>query len=382
MNGTDRAALRDILSVQSVSQDSGAMLEHMVFALAAEGCRVSVDDGMVFAKRGDLREPVPCYVAHLDTVHAIVDPARYKADAWVRKDGELVWHAFDPKTGKQRGIGGDDKCGLFLCLMAARYLPNVQIVLTRDEEIGALGAHALSPEVFAAAACVIQADRRGNDEAIINGAYDDIASGDWQAAMRPILDRHGYSWSHAGTWTDVVALADAGTISVSAVNLAAGYHRAHSEDTYIVESELDRCVTLALEMGERSAGKRWRHTMAPRPAYRDSWEFDDDDLGYAPRRNETAVWLSKTTPTPCDTCGSQADIRVRRGQHCLGCWQAIYDATGDGLSWDNAATVLHEAHMHTRETEQRNAAANVAPTKPRTRKKKAATAPLTLDSLT
>src|SRR5215210_6080156 len=163
MNRTDRARLLDLLSIQSASRDAEAMVAHMAHELARAGCDVEIADGQIYAMKGT--GIVPFYIAHADTVHAIQPDHKYQADIFVDASGEVVWYAYDPQTGERRGVGGDDKCGLWVCLEAARARDDVGIIITRDEEIGAIGASLIPPELLTDAAVLIEADRRGNDEA-------------------------------------------------------------------------------------------------------------------------------------------------------------------------------------------------------------------------
>lgn len=351
MNTTDRARLLNLLSIQSASRNSGAMRRHMVAQLRAAGCDVTVADRQIYAWKGSGIRPV--YVAHSDTVHAVVPEHKYRADAFIDGSGEVVWYAYDPMTDEQRGVGGDDKCGLWVALEAARALDDVGVIITRDEEIGAVGARAIDPAALADAACLIEADRRGNDEAIVNGSTTDwICSAAWAEAVAPTLAAHGYSLSDAGTYTDVVAMIDDGIATVSAVNLSAGYYDAHTSRETIRESELETCTALAIALGRVSAGTRWEHIPERRFYDERAWHSGAQDwtqYRYKPSKTHAAnaapLWDildGPDDPIACDALGCSHVAETERDRIAL-CWyhlEQLDEAELAGISPENAATLI------------------------------------------
>ena len=92
-------------------------------------------------------------VAHMDTVHRQpVEQICYSADGAV---------AMSPQ-----GIGGDDRCGVWMILQILR-TTNCHVLFCEDEEVGCIGAKkftggSLRPQVN----YIVELDRRGNNDAV------------------------------------------------------------------------------------------------------------------------------------------------------------------------------------------------------------------------
>ena len=104
------------------------MVEYLCDELEGiEGVSFYRDEMMnVYATKGTLEEGefYPMFIAHTDTVHTKIDKIVVKEEKLKRPhtfgktfDDTLVdvLKAYDT-DGKPTGIGGDDKCGIFICL--------------------------------------------------------------------------------------------------------------------------------------------------------------------------------------------------------------------------------------------------------------------------
>lgn len=254
MRRDERKRFHSIMSTQSHTRETGTMRKLMVSLLQDAGMRTKTKDGNVFATKGSQDGPVPIFVAHLDTVHPHIGD-RYKLGA-EPSDGDFVYWAYDKKTGKPSGVGGDDKCGLWVALEAARLFDNCRVVLTRDEEIGAVGARVSPHSWYRNASVVIQADRRGNADAVNEACGVRLSSDEWQQRMTPIISAHGYDWSTGGL-TDVSELCELNKITTSAINISAGYYNPHTPDEYVVESDVENALSLAIAIAQFSEGRTW-----------------------------------------------------------------------------------------------------------------------------
>lgn len=260
MKTVQRERLLAILDIQAQTGKTSRIRAHMRKALEEAGMSVQKRDRQLFAWKGNINEPVPVFVAHSDTVHQIVAPEKYTLGMYTDK-GDIIYHAFDPTTRKWRGVGGDDKCGLWVALEAAHALSNVGVIITIDEESGCQGAKLLTPEDSAHASVLIQADRRGNDDAVRKTFSGTLSGADWQDHVGKSVLAHGYDWCNFGSSTDVAAMKRA----VSAVNLSAGYHSPHSPNEYVSETDLENCLELALVLAELSGRQKWEHVPVADP---------------------------------------------------------------------------------------------------------------------
>lgn len=263
-----RSRLLRILRTQSKSRKTQRMRGVMKEMLLDAGMEVQVINKQIFARKGNA-DHMPVIVAHADTVHDIVPTDRYRV-AFETVDGQVIHYAFDPKTGKQRGVGGDDKCGLWIAQEIARNMENVGVIITVDEEIGCIGAKRVTSDQIDHATVLIQADRRGKDDAIIRANQIDISSKEWQEHVKKGIDAHGYHYSTFGMGTDVAAMHNTKAAQVSAINLSAAYFDPHSDNEWIAEDHLENAFELALRLAQESSGEKWLHE-AKRAEYKSSY---------------------------------------------------------------------------------------------------------------
>ena len=148
-------------------------------------------------------------------------------------------------SGKNRVLGGDDKCGIFAALKVAEMLPNMpmKVLFTVEEEIGCLGAkyfvknHANWLEDVKYS---ITIDRKGSNNLLWSQKGTRSCSNEFagkiieQGIMAGIPVR-----IEDGGSADVVYLRD---YVPEAINISAGYYNAHRKDEYIIPSELDKIV--------------------------------------------------------------------------------------------------------------------------------------------
>lgn len=173
--------------------------------LKSNGYNPMSRDGFLYAK-GDL--PV-LLVAHLDTVHK-----------------ELVQEIIYRKNGREmlspQGIGGDDRCGVFMILKIIKEL-HCHVLFCEDEEIGGVGAEkfaksGITPDVN----FIIEMDRRGSNDAV----FYDCDNEDFTK----FITSFGFS-EEWGSFSDISVIAPA--LGVAAVNISAGYYNEHTLAEYV-----------------------------------------------------------------------------------------------------------------------------------------------------
>jgi tripeptide aminopeptidase len=292
------ARFHRLLRVQTVSGRTEAMIAHMALELADAGCVVTERDGQLIARKGNSPDPVPFYVAHADTVFAIIPDDEFVVLRWKETDPSLrqntYWYAYNSRTNAHTGIGGDDKCGLFVCLEAARELDDVGVVITIDEEVGCVGANMLKKADFENAAVLIQADRYGWQDAVAMASGTMLSSPEWRGFIQPDIDLFQYKWYYSGLMTDVECIKSSYISDVSAINISAGYYKPHTPQEHICEEDLEAAMAFAIQIGRKSSGRRWPFTpVAYRPREHQaitrrqgenhfrgigSWTWDDDAI--------------------------------------------------------------------------------------------------------
>ena len=282
----DTKTLWRILSTESESHNCEGMAALMVELLGVKkSVKIWRDSlGNVYAVKGSATV-YPCIVAHLDTVHDITGETITPVQIGERVMGV---HA---SSMSQTGVGGDDKCGLYAALHCLRELPACKIALFVDEEVGCIGSGAADMDFFRDVSFVLQADRRGGRDFVTSIGGTPLASADWLAAIKPLLDAHGMTCT-AGAMTDVEALRDNG-IGVCVANMSAGYYEPHTSGEYIHLGELANICGLMLAICREHGGQRWEYT-PPKKARRWSrWEGWQRSAPAAPKSDKFPDWDNK-----------------------------------------------------------------------------------------
>lgn len=182
-------------------------------------------DGYLYAK-GNI--PV-LLTAHMDTVHK-----------------ELIKDFFEHKTDQgntiissPQGIGGDDRCGVYMIL---RILASTElrpsILFCEDEEIGGIGSSKFCKSEYIddlkSMKFLIELDRAN--------AYDAVYYNDGNTEFHDWLeDQTGYqeAW---GSFSDISNLSPA--CEVSSVNLSCGYYNAHTTNEFVVMEEMFETIEM------------------------------------------------------------------------------------------------------------------------------------------
>lgn len=187
---------------------------------------VYIGDGYVYAQ-GTF--PV-LLVAHLDTVHKeLPNPILYDME----KDTY-----YSPN-----GIGGDDRCGVYMILEIIRKY-DCSVLFCEDEEKGCIGA-----KKFAKTDLIqelkfnyaIELDRKGSNDAV----FYDCDNPDFTEFITKEFYEEAY-----GSFTDICTVAP--VIGCAAVNLSCGYYAAHTDKEYVLVSEMERSIQEVCKLLERT----------------------------------------------------------------------------------------------------------------------------------
>jgi hypothetical protein len=168
-------------------------------------------------------------VAHLDTVHRDLPSV-----ICYSKDGNYMM--------SPQGIGGDDRCGVYIILELLKKLSYRPYVLfTMDEEVGGLGARAFAgyieqygvPELK----YIVEYDRKGNKDCVFYQCDN--------KEFVEFVESFGFKEEY-GTYTDICDIAP--TMGVAAVNLSSGYFSPHTEHEYVSMKDMYNIIDKSYKM--------------------------------------------------------------------------------------------------------------------------------------
>lgn len=177
--------------------------------------QVNSQDGFVYAK-GDL--PV-LLTAHLDTVHEALPK-----HVTVTNEGVI---------SSPNGIGGDDRCGVFIILSLLKETDlRPSILFCEDEETGGEGSDKFCLTGFIRDLenlnFLIEIDRQGKDDAV----FYNCGNAEFMSFVEKETGFHE-AW---GTFSDISNLSP--ECGVASVNLSCGYYKQHTKEEYVVWNEV------------------------------------------------------------------------------------------------------------------------------------------------
>lgn len=179
--------------------------------LASQRYKVIDEDGFLYAKGS-----VPVLlVAHMDTVHKNVP-------ATISYVGN--------KISSCQGIGGDDRCGVFMISRIVKTL-HCSVLLCEDEEIGGVGAGKFARTKYIndlEVNYMVELDRQGRCDAV-------FYSCDNPDFTKFITDNTDCVVTY-GSFSDISTLMPASKLC--GVNLSCGYYLAHTLNEYVMYDEM------------------------------------------------------------------------------------------------------------------------------------------------
>ena len=169
-------------------------------------------------------------VAHLDTVHT-----QAPSIICYSKDGNYLM--------SPQGIGGDDRCGVYIILSLLRELPFKPYVLfTMGEEKGGIGAHKFidymcEQDDIPELKYIVEFDRKGNKDCVFYQCDN--------KDFTEFVESFGFKTAH-GSFSDISVIAP--EFGVAAVNLSSGYYNPHTQHEYVCIKDMKNVIDAAAKM--------------------------------------------------------------------------------------------------------------------------------------
>jgi hypothetical protein len=204
------------------------------------------NDGFLYAKGS-----VPVLlVAHMDTVHT--------------KQCEKIYKVNGRMTSPQ-GIGGDDRCGVFIIMKLVKEL-HCSVLLCEDEEKGGIGAHkfvkakhVITNEKGQAEEVryidkldvnyMVEFDRKGNNDAVFYSCGN-------EDFIDFVEDSTNFKFA-SGSFSDISVLMP--EAKLSGVNLSCGYYSPHCTTEYVIYDEMMDTVEAARTLIKEECDKPFEY---------------------------------------------------------------------------------------------------------------------------
>jgi tripeptide aminopeptidase len=136
-------------------------------------------------------------------------------------------------------LGADDKNGIFIILELLKKFPDLNFIISNQEEIGGKIQVLLPTLDLSHIPYGLVFDRRGNGDII--GVDNNYCTSVFEADIAMIGKAYGYK-PETGIYSDADHIRE----YLSCVNLSCGYYNAHSDTEYTVKKDVINCIDFAV----------------------------------------------------------------------------------------------------------------------------------------
>jgi putative aminopeptidase FrvX len=263
----DLNKFKQLLSIPSKTYQEEDMVEYLCSEMDKINGVSYYKDGMmnIYATKGELLEGefYPMFIAHTDTVHSKVDKIIVKEENLIRPntfgksfdDIEVVCLKAYTEDGGPTGIGGDDKCGIFICLELLKQLDKVKIGLFVSEETGCHGSSKCDETFLKDVGYITQYDAPGNH--LISESCSGVRlferDGEFFKKTLKVIEESfkNEMLIQSHPYTDIMQLKKKS--DVSCINMSCGYYNMHSNQEFIsiedVKCSIEAGKNMVKELG-------------------------------------------------------------------------------------------------------------------------------------
>ena len=268
---------KELLSVPSKTYQEEDMVEYICDELEKiHGVTFYRDNMMnIYATKGTLEEGefYPMFIAHTDTVHNKIDKIVVKEEKLKRPytfgknfDDTLVdvLKAYDVND-LPTGIGGDDKCGIFICLELLKQLDKVKIGLFVSEETGCHGSSKCDENFLQDVGYITQYDAPGNHliTEICSGVRLFERDSEFFTKTSKVITESfkNEMLVQSHPYTDISQLKK--KIDVSCINMSCGYYNMHSPQEFISIEDVKCAIEAGKNMVKELGHKKYEYQYKP-----------------------------------------------------------------------------------------------------------------------
>jgi len=252
--------LRDILSIPSFSSKEDLIIEYIEKHCNDNNYSYFKDyKNNIYITKGQT-EHYPCIVAHMDTVHNdqkfLIESNINLSIVETKEFGFTFLSALNPTNNTKTGIGGDDKCGIYICLELLKRVENIKVAFFVEEECGMIGSKNLAKSFFEDVGYALQFDAPTKNWFSMTCSGVRLWTEEFFHAIQGVLAKYGVDNISRDPFTDVVQIRK--NFDFCCAVLPTGYYDQHSADEYVVEEHTNECVELGLEFIQTLGEKKYQ----------------------------------------------------------------------------------------------------------------------------
>lgn len=250
----DKNRFKEILSIPSYTGNEQLVREYIVNFGFQNNLMVHVDYvGNIFLIKGNLSdsEYYPCIAAHIDTV--------YKHHIPMIENNErlIILESTIPNTmdnsiktilyAEDTGVGGDDKCGIVICLELMLKCDKLIAAFFVEEEYGCKGSRNADKTVLDKVGYFIEFDAPSDNWCSEYCAGIKLYNDEMFEIVKPILDKYSVDNFSNDPYTDVAVLRL--QFDVCCLNLFAGYYNQHSNKReFIFLEDVEKAIDMGVDL--------------------------------------------------------------------------------------------------------------------------------------
>jgi|TARA_R110002126_G_scaffold31154_2_gene100752 tripeptide aminopeptidase len=282
--------LKEVLSIPTKTWKEDLMIEYLSNYCDNKGYNHWKDkNGSVYVTKGNA-DMFPCVVAHIDTVHEPVEMV-VNEEMLPNAQGEdkLSLKAYEKKTGRPTGIGGDDKAGVFICLKMLEQIDNIKAFFPVAEETGCHGSSDADKDFFKDVGYAIQFDSTENNTMSLTlmGVKLFEEDSEFFTSVKDIILEHGLKNWYNHPYTDTMRLKE--KFDFSCLNFAAGYYNYHTVEEYVVVEDVQNTCNMAVKVIDKLGENKYTYVHKKQllkeyewnnSEYEDGYDDDSDEWDY------------------------------------------------------------------------------------------------------
>lgn len=233
--------LETLLSIPGTSGNEGEIRSFLLALLKAKLNKIDVDGygNLIGYKRYGGFGPTILLSAHMDIYKELIPGSKIikENDRWYKDKGIL---------------GADDRAGIAMILelldglRVNKFNGALKVIITVEEEIGLHGARHIEPSFLWDIDYAIMLDRKNQGNLVTRSSTTIYASDLYGKYFEDIAERiglgHVYKTCEGGSSDLKVWSAH----DIDSINISIGYYNEHTEDEYLVISEWEQTLALAL----------------------------------------------------------------------------------------------------------------------------------------
>ena len=290
----DLNKFKELLSVPTKTYKESKMVEYLISTIGdMDGVTLTCDEhNNIYAVKGTLGEGefYPMFISHTDTVHELVDLIDVKEEYLLRpytfgkdfgSEQVLCLKAYD-KDGRPTGIGGDDKCGIYICLELLSKLDKVKVAFFVSEETGCHGSKLVDKDFLKDVGYCTQYDAPGDhliSYSCMGTVLFDKDGEFFDLSLRAITDGFKNEMMvQSHPYTDIMMIKQLSDLSC--INMSCGYYNMHTANEFVCIDDVERAIVAGKNMVKELGLKKYEFKIEPKTTTTTTTLFDDESPFY------------------------------------------------------------------------------------------------------